>query len=178
MLSSDCSICQYFPWSYLKLFWKRRGINRKCTCLYRRYISQAALKSVCVSLMFLSLIGSFIYALQLNHQNTFSGSLGRTSKSSSVFGLQMCLWAPCNFLHMLFLSSKWLLRENWGNKDRGEGLPRTGFFAENKMPCCTTQGNVSNIAGLPPKFPNCNDKNGQKNHWNHLKNFFWHRNYS
>lgn len=54
-----------------------------------------------------------------------------------------------------------------------QGAATHEIFAENKMPSCTTQGNVSNIAGLPPKFPNCNDKNGQKNHWNHLKLFFF-----
>lgn len=112
--------------------------------------------------MFLSLIGSFIYALQLNHQNTFSGSLGRTSKSSSVFGLQMCLWAPCNFLHMLFLSSKWLLQENWGNKDNGEGLPRTGFLLRTKCHAAQPREMSAILLDCHPSFQTAMTKMAKK----------------
>lgn len=105
----------------------RQGMNFKNVhvCAVDTF-PQAALKSPFV--FSVSMFFSFNWIFYW-HAATKSSkySLRCMSKSSSVFWPQLCLQAPCNVLHMLFLSSKWLLQENWRHNDSGKGLAHTGF---------------------------------------------------
>lgn len=105
-VSSDCSICHYLPWSYLKSFWNEEGYKQEIYMSYTVVTFPQAALSLCV--FFFSLIGSFIYVMQkIYHQNIFGVSLRCMSKSTSMFWPQVCLWAPCNFF-TYDVSSKWL----------------------------------------------------------------------
>ena len=107
---------------------------------------QAALKSVCIFLQyFFSLIGSFIYVLQLNHQNIHYDAC-----------LKVALCFGFNYVHRLIIFYICCLspqNDCFKKTEDTETVARgwhTQAVGQNKMPCCTVWGDADNIAGFVP----------------------------